>query len=116
MMMLEYLYVLLITLGRNITLVNKKLNKETMKINFKQLKVYVDINKTVEQYIDVAKDLAEGLYKTSAGIAGHSLALKIYNSTGEEDYSELEVDLITKYANQYATPFFIDALSNIKNE
>ena len=34
----------------------------------------------------------------------------------EEDYSELEVDLITKYANQYGTPFFIDALSNIKNE
>lgn len=87
-----------------------------MKINFKQLKVYVDINKTIEQYIDVAKDLAEGLYKTSAGIAGHSLALKIYNSTGEEDYNDLEIELIAKYANQYGTPFFIDALNSIKNE
>lgn len=54
-----------------------------MKINFKHFKVYVDLDKTIEQYIDVTKDLAEGLYKTSVGIAGHSLALKIYNSTGE---------------------------------
>lgn len=87
-----------------------------MKINFKHFKVYVDLDKTIEQYIDVAKDLAEGLYKTSVGIAGHSLALKIYNSTGEQDYDDSELDLIVKYANQYGTPFFIDSLNNIKNE
>jgi hypothetical protein len=87
-----------------------------MKINFKEFKVYTNLAKSNSQFIDIAAELADGIYKTAQGIAGHSLALKIYNLKGEEEYTEEEFSIIQNYANQYGTPFFIDALSNIKNE
>lgn len=87
-----------------------------MKINFKKFKVYTDLAKNNSQLIDIATELADGIYKTAQGIAGHSLALKIYNSIAEEEYTEAEFSIIENYANQYGTPFFIDALNSIKNE
>ena len=78
--------------------------------------MYDTLDKTTPIILDISKELANGLYKTAQGIDGHALALKIYNSTGEEDYNDLEIELIAKYANQYGTPFFIDALNSIKNE
>ena len=87
-----------------------------MNIDFKKFKVYDTLDKTTHIILDISKELANGLYKTAQGIDGHALALKIYNSTGEEDYNDLEIELIAKYANQYGTPFFIDALNSIKNE
>ena len=85
-----------------------------MNIDFKKFKVYDTLDKTTPIILDISKELANGLYKTAQGIDGHALALKIYNSTGEEDYNDLEIELIAKYANQYGTPFFIDALNSIK--
>lgn len=87
-----------------------------MKINFKEFKVYTSLAKSDSQLINIVTELADGIYKTARGIAGHSLALKIYNSKGEEEYTEEEFSMIQNYANQYGTPFFIDALNSIKNE
>ena len=87
-----------------------------MKINFKEFKVYTNLAKSDSQLINIVTELADGIYKTAQGIAGHSLALKIYNSKGEEEYTEEEFSIIQNYANQYGTPFFIDALNSIKNE
>lgn len=81
---------------------------------YKPLANSLDISNIIG--VVLSKELANGLYKTAQGIDGHALALKIYNSTGEEDYNDLEIELIAKYANQYGTPFFIDALNSIKNE
>ena len=71
-----------------------------MKINFKEFKVYTNLAKSNSQFIDIAAELAEGIYKTK----------------GEEEYTEEEFSIIQNYANQYGTPFFIDALNSIKNE
>ena len=87
-----------------------------MKINFKEFKVYTSLAKSDSQLINIVTELADGIYKTAQGIAGHSLVLKIYNSKGEEEYTEEEFSMIQNYANQYGTPFFIDALNSIKNE
>jgi hypothetical protein len=48
------------------------------------------------------------------GISGYALALKLYNSKGEEEYTDEEFDMILNYANRYGTPFFIDALQRLK--
>ena len=56
-----------------------------MNIDFKKFKVYDTLDKTTPIILDISKELANGLYKTAQGIDGHALALKIYNSTGEED-------------------------------
>lgn len=84
------------------------------KINFKAVEVCLDIqgdNKTTQ---DVSKDFSNLIYQYGKGIESHALALKIYNSKGEEEYSEDECSIIVQTANTCA-PFFIDAINNILN-
>lgn len=87
-----------------------------MKINFRQFQVCTNLDKTDSTILNIANELANGIYKTAQGIEGHALALKIYNSVGEEDYNDNELNAIENYANTYGTPFFIDALNSIKHE
>ena len=87
------------------------------KINFEKLPMSMNIgdeNTKVEQ--DVKKDFANILYQQGKGIECHALALKIYNSKGEDEYSIEECELIRQTSLSCA-PFFIDAISNVlKNE
>ena len=53
------------------------------------------------------------LYLNVNGIRAHALAMKIYQSDGEVDYSDEEVKTITDVANAYGTPAFIDGLREI---
>lgn len=85
-----------------------------MKIDFNKLKVYTGLDKKQFILAQAAKELADGLYKTAMGISGYALALKLYNSKGEEEYTDEEFDIILNYANRYGTPFFIDALQRLK--
>lgn len=60
------------------------------------------------------------LYLNVNGIRAHALAMKIYNSEGEENYSPEEVKLIKEVAEKLCAPNFIDGLmeqlNNQKNE
>lgn len=87
-----------------------------MKINFRELKVYTSLDKTQSVMVDSAKEISDGIYKTSQGIAGYALALKLYNSKGEEEYTDEEFETIMDYAAKYGTPFFIDALQRLKED
>lgn len=89
---------------------------EIMKIDFNKLKVYTGLDKKQFILAQAAKELADGLYKTAMGISGYALALKLYNSKGEEEYTDEEFDMILNYANRYGTPFFIDALQRLKED
>lgn len=81
-----------------------------MKINFAQLEVYANIQKTDKVCMDVRQQLGELIYETGTGIKAHALALKIYNSNGEEDYSMEECKLINSSVEQYCKPAVIDAI------
>lgn len=81
------------------------------KINFKQLLISTDIARTHCENIDSRESFANLLYCNGDGIASHALALKIYNSTGETEYTDEEIDLIKEYANSHCKPFFIDAIT-----
>lgn len=85
-----------------------------MKINFKQFLVYTSLDKSISQLMDISKELSDGIYKTAQGIQGYALALKIYNTTGEEEYTDEEFEIIKNYADRFGTPFFVDALNTIK--
>lgn len=89
---------------------------EYMKIDFNKLKVHTGLDKKEFVLTQAAKELADGLYKTAMGISGYALALKLYNSKGEEEYTEEEFSMIMNYANKYGTPFFIDALQRLKED
>lgn len=84
-----------------------------MKINFKKLRMYSDITRSKESALvmDVRKQFADILYKNGSGIECLDLALKIYRSDGEEEYTENECNTIRQMASM-CSPMFIDAIDN----
>ena len=69
----------------------------------------------VETEKDIKLTVAEDLYQKGQGIAFHALALKIYNSQGETEYTDAEFNLIMTYAKQLCTPMVIDALEVLES-
>ena len=85
-------------------------------VNFEKLKVALDIEGKYEEEQNVKKDFANLIYQHGKGIEFHALALKIFNSNGDAEYSIEECELI-RQASLSCAPFFIDAISNVlKNE
>lgn len=82
------------------------------KINFREVLVYTDIEKTQKLVVDMHVNFANIIYQQGSGIQAHALAMKIYNSKGEEEYTDEECKLIMEYASM-CNPFFIDAIKTI---
>lgn len=82
------------------------------KINFEKLLVATDIARKRCENKDCREDFANVLYRNGSGIAAHALALKIYSSHEDTEYSDEEIQLMRKYANGFCKPFFIDALEH----
>ena len=80
------------------------------KINFEKLKIYLDVAHESSAVQNVKKDFANIVYSLGTGIECHALALKIYNSSGEEEYTDDECELIRRFAEK-CTPAFIDAIN-----
>lgn len=82
-----------------------------MKLNFKEFRAYADIGHTKKQVADVREQFADMIYKNVNGIRALTLATKIYKSTGAEDYSPEDVQLIKTVANNLCLPPFIEGLT-----
>lgn len=87
-----------------------------MKIDFENLRMYEGIDKQNISVLNVKKVFADELYTRGQGIACHALALKIFNSEGETEFSDEEYFLIVEFAKQVCTPKMIDALQSLKPE
>ena len=87
-----------------------------VKINFESLRVFKDIEHKVCEVMDVKMAVANELYEKGQGIAFHALAMKIYNSQGDTEYTDEEYELIMNYANQMCRPSVIEALMNCKQK
>lgn len=81
-----------------------------IKLNFKQFSIPTGISRKNRQTGDARESFANMLYLNVNGIRAHALAMKIYNSEGEENYSQEEVKLIKEVAEKLCAPNFIDGL------
>ena len=81
-----------------------------MKIDFEHFTLYKGIDKSIKETMDVRQVFAEEMWNHAQGIAYHALALKIYNSHGETEYTDEEYQLMLHYAEYGMTPAFIDSL------
>lgn len=81
------------------------------KINFQQFRIPAGIDRSRYQTGDARESVANMLYLNVNGIRAHALALKIYRSEGETDFTEEEVRTLREVAYTYATPAFIDGLN-----
>ena len=83
-----------------------------MKIDFTDISIPTGIDKREQVRTDVRRDFANVVYRMGTGIEAHALALKIYNATGPEDFTDRECALIREFAEQ-CSPAFIDAMNEI---
>lgn len=81
------------------------------KLNFKEFFVYTGVSKKHKQVTDVREKFADLLYMGVNGIRSHALALKIFQSEGETEFSDEEVALIRNTAETRCIPGFIDGLN-----
>ncbi|MEE0118568.1 MAG: hypothetical protein U0I09_03140 [Bacteroidaceae bacterium] len=81
-----------------------------MKLNFQHFSVPTGISRKNRQTGDARESFANMIYMNVNGIRAHALAMKIYNSEGEEEYSQEEVRLIREVAEKLCAPNFIDGL------
>lgn len=87
------------------------------RLNFQQFRIPTGIDKTRHRTGDARESVANMLYLNVNGIRAHALAMKIYRSEGETDYTDEEVRTITEVASNYGTPAFIDGLNEqIENQ
>lgn len=82
------------------------------KIDFQNFKIYASINHKASHKVDVRENFADMIYNSVNGIRAHALAMKIYKSDGETEYSDDEVKLIQAVADKMCVPGFIDGLSD----
>lgn len=81
-----------------------------VKLNFQQFSVPTGVSRKNRQTGDARESFANMIYMNVNGIRAHALAMKIYNSEGEEEYSPEEVKLIREVAEKLCAPNFIDGL------
>lgn len=86
-----------------------------MKIDFEKFILFQGLNGRT-QTLNVKNVLADELYTKGQGIVFHALALKIYNSEGETEYSDAEYALLVNFAEHCMTPNFIDSLKALKGK
>lgn len=83
-----------------------------MKVNFKSFRLYLNVSRKEYKDVDAREAIADIVYQNSSGIAGLELAQKIYNSEGEIDLSEREVQML-KSLYPVCKPIFIESLNEI---
>lgn len=85
-----------------------------MNINFEKFPLIQGINGSVVE-INLKEMISNAIYNKGQGIAFHALALKIYNSKGDTEYTSEECNLLMEFACKACSPNFIDSLNSIFN-
>lgn len=81
------------------------------KIDFKHFRVFTDISQKETKEMDVSFKFADMLYKKRDGIMAHDLALRIYKSKDQVEFTQEELDELKPFVNTYFTPLFIDSFT-----
>ena len=81
------------------------------KIDFQHFKIYASVSHKASHTVDARENFADMIYNNVNGIKAHALALKIYESEGEADYTDDEVKLVRIVAERLCVPGFIDGLN-----
>jgi hypothetical protein len=82
-------------------------------MNFENVNVYTDLKREQSVSVNIKEQLAELIYQKGTGIQAHALALKIYNSTEDTEFTKNEKDLLLKYVNTFCAPMIIDAITTL---
>ena len=84
-----------------------------MKIKFEHLEVFMTLDKNQCQVVNARKQIANIIYSQGAGLglAGHALAVKIWNGNDDTEYTDDEARIIKELVERTTAPCFIDAVN-----
>lgn len=85
-----------------------------MILNLKEIEVFENIAKTKCVVMDIREAFADLIYARGTGIKAHALALKVFNSDKNTEYTDEEIELIKVYIGM-CTPAIIDAINRQLN-
>lgn len=85
------------------------------RIDFQHFNVYLSVSHKEARPMDVRETFADMIYNNVNGIRAHALAMKIFKSDGETEYSKEEAQMIRSVAEQLCVPGFIDGLNEQLN-
>lgn len=83
------------------------------KLDFRNFSVSTGITRQTREVFDAREQMADLLYTRVSGIKAHRLAFKIFESTGETEFSDEETGMIHMAVERYCLPNVIDALNEI---
>lgn len=83
------------------------------KINFKKLNVKPMLGNDASVEVDIKVDIANLVYSNASGVAGLSLATRIYESDGEIELSPEDIEVLTPLVEEYCKPLFIAAIKDL---
>ena len=85
-----------------------------MKIELEHLDVFMTLDKNQCQVVNARKQIANIIYSQGAGLglAGHALAVKMWNGNDETEYTDDEVRIIKELVERTTAPCFIDAVND----
>lgn len=79
-------------------------------INFQEFEMWDGIARRHKNTMDVREGIADMIYRNTAGMCGHALAHKVYESAGATEYSDKEVRTLTSIVERLCTGPVIDGL------
>ena len=83
-----------------------------MKIDFSKLPCFTNISKQEKVNMDIKYDLSNAMYMQGGGIEIGSLAMKIYNSEGEIEYTKEECTILLNFLRR-ANMMLADSLEDL---
>lgn len=86
-----------------------------MKIDFSKLPCFTNISKQEKVNVDIKYQFSNAMYMQGGGVEVGSLAMKIYNSEGEEEYNDQECRIILEFAKKINT-MIADSLEDLINQ
>ena len=81
------------------------------KINFQQFEVWDGIARRQKRVVDVREAVGDLIYRNAAGIRGHSLAHKVYESKEALEYTNEEIVIIKNIVELLCIGPIIDGLN-----
>lgn len=86
-----------------------------MKINFEKFPMFTSIRKDETREINVKYELANLLYTKGQGVVCGALAMKIYQTEGDVELSEMEYKTLGAFVEQFS-PIFADSMKSYLKE
>lgn len=92
-----------------------QIKTDMRKINFERFEIYTSINHKEVVVKDCRESFANVIYFNGSGVACHSLAMKVYKSEGETEFTDEEIALMKKFVENFGSLSFFDSFDiNVK--